>query len=102
MIEIPVVQYIISDCKGTNLSCGRKGSRSLLMNGLCCDCNIESDDDNNSCIYQELICSFHCKDQIIGKTTVKLNEHVFLAINNDFHDISFGGCGRSMYGATAK
>ena len=61
VIAIPVVQFIIGDCKGNDLLCDRKGGHSLNMKGLCRDCNVSPDDDDNTCIDKELICSFHMK-----------------------------------------
>ena len=37
---IPVIQYIIGDCKGNDLLCGRKAGHHINMKGLCRDCNI--------------------------------------------------------------
>ena len=100
VIAIPVIQFIIGDCKGNDLLCGRKGGHSLNMNGLCRDCDIKPDDGDNTCIGQELICSYHVKDMFVGKTKEELNEYSFLPINNCFHQLSFGGCDRNIYGAT--
>ena len=70
------------------------------MKGLCRDCNVSPDDGDNTCIDKELICSFHMKQNIEGKEIDELNEWSFLPINNCFHNISFGGCDRNIYGAT--
>ena len=100
VIAIPVVQFIIGDCKGNDLLCGRKGGHGLTMKGLCRDCNVSPDDGDNTCIDKPLICSFLRKDNIEGKEKEELNEWSFLPINNCFHNISFGGCERNIYGAT--
>ena len=50
VISIPVIQFIIGDCKGNLLLCGKKGSNSLNMNRLCRDCDIHPSDGNNMCI----------------------------------------------------
>ena len=55
VIAIPVIQYIIGDCKGNDTLCGRKGGHSLGMKGLCQDCNITPDDGDNTCIGGPLI-----------------------------------------------
>ena len=47
-----------------------------------------------------MICYFHIKDNVEGKEKEELNEWSFLPINNCFHNISFGGCERNIYGAT--
>ena len=44
VIAIPVIQFIIGDCKGNDLLCGRKGGHHLNMKGLCRDCNIAPKD----------------------------------------------------------
>ena len=100
VIAIPVVQFIIGDCKGNDLLCGRKGGHGLTMKGLCRDCDVSPDNGDNTCIDTELICSFHRKENIEGKETDELNQWSFLPINNCFHNISFGGCDRNIYGAT--
>ena len=58
VIAIPVIQFIIGDCKGNDLLCGRKGGHSLLMNGLCRDCNIHPKYADDTCIEKELRCQF--------------------------------------------
>ena len=65
VIAIPVIQFIISDCKGNNIPCGRKGEHSLLMNSICRDCDIIPSDGDNTCIGRELIYYFHEKADII-------------------------------------
>ena len=100
VIAIPVIQFIIGDCKGNDLLCGRKGGHSLSMRGLCRDCDIKPADGDNTCISQELICSYHVMDTFVGKTEEELNEYSFLPISNCFHQLSFGGCNRNIYGAT--
>ena len=67
-IAIPVFQFIIEDCKGNYLLCGRKGGHSLLMNIMCRDCDIIPSGGDNTCIGHALICSFHKKEHINGKS----------------------------------
>ena len=100
VIAIPVIQFIIGDCKGNDLLCGRKGGHSLLMNGLCRDCDVKPELGDDTCIDRNLMCKFITKDDVAGKDAATLNENSFLPINNCFHDISFGGCDRNVYGAT--
>ena len=50
VIAIPVIQFIIGDCKGNDLLCGRKGGHSLLMNGLCRDCDVKPEFGDETCI----------------------------------------------------
>ena len=67
VIAISVVQFIIGDCKGNDLLCGHKGGHSLNMKGLCRDCNVSPQDGNKTCIDEELICSYHMKENIKDK-----------------------------------
>ena len=100
VIAIPVIQFIIGDCKGNDLLCGRKGGHSLLMNGLCRDCNIQPMYADDTCIGKELRCKFITLDDVKGKDEKELERYSFLPIKNCFHDLSFGGCNRNIYGAT--
>ena len=100
VIAIPVIQFIIGDCKGNDLLCGRKGGHSLLMNGLCRDCNIHPKYADDTCIGKELRCQFITIDDVLGKTNDEIERYSFLPIKNCFHDLSFGGCKRNIYGAT--
>ena len=46
VVSILVIQFIIGDCKGNDLLYVRKVAHSLLVNGLCRDCDsIPMDDD---------------------------------------------------------
>ena len=54
VIKIPVIQFIIDDCKWNDLLCGRKGVHSLNMKGLCRDCDIKSSNGENNCFNSEL------------------------------------------------
>ena len=49
VIVIPVIQFIIGDCKENDLLCGRKGGHSLLMNCLCQDCDISPMHVDDTC-----------------------------------------------------
>ena len=100
VIAIPVIYFIIGDCKGNDLQCGHNGGDSLLMNGQCRYCNIILSDGDNTCIGRELICSFRKTVNIIGKSKDELYQFSFLPITNDFINISFGGCDRGIYDAT--
>lgn len=100
VIAIPVIQFIIGDCKGNDLLCGRKGGHSLLMNGLCHDCNIQPKYADDTYIGKKLCCQFITIDDVFGKTNDKIKRYSFLPIKNYFHDLSFGGCQLNIYGAT--
>ena len=100
VIAIPVIQFIIGDCKGNDLLCGRKGGHSLLMNGLCRDCNITPGKGDDTCIGKNLLCQYITINDIVDKDVEQLNSISFLPIDNCFHHLSFGGCNRNIYGAT--
>ena len=74
IIEIPVIQFIIGDCKGNDLLRGIKCGRSLNMKGLCRDCNVKLLDGDDTCIVEDLQCTFHNLDNVVGKTQEQLNE----------------------------
>ena len=67
VITIHVIQFIIGDCKGNDLLCGRKGGHSLNMNGLCRDCDIKPTDSDNTCIDRNFICSHCVINDFLGK-----------------------------------
>ena len=100
VIAIPVIQYIIGDCKGNDTLCGRKGGHSLNMKGLCRDCNIPPDDGDNICIDAPLICKYITKNDIEGKSKEELEKFSFIPIHNCFSQLSFGGDPRGIYGGT--
>ena len=100
VVAIPVVQFIIGDCKGNDLLCGRKGGHSLQMASMCRDCDVRPDDADDPCIGKELNCSFLNKRKIEGKSKEELDQFSYLYIENAFSRLSFGGCNRGIYGAT--
>ena len=100
VIAIPVIQFIIGDCKGNDLLCGRKGGHHLNMKGLCRDCNIAPKDGDKISSRRALPCKFHSIDTIVGRSKAELDKYSFLPIRNCFTNISFGGCRRNIYGAT--
>ena len=98
---IPVIQFIVGDCKGNDLLCGRKAGHSLKMKGLCRDCNISPGLGDDTCVSIEgLRCTYHDKNTIEQKTKEELDAISFLHIKNAFSKLSFGGCERSIWGAT--
>ena len=100
VIAMPVIQFIIGDCKGNDLLCGRKGGHHIDMKGLCRDCNISPNDGDNVCLNKELMCKFHSTETIVGCSKTELDKYSFLPIRNCFTNLSFGGCPRNIYGAT--
>ena len=47
VIAIPVIHFIIGDCKGNELLYDRKSGHALNMNGLSRDCDIKSCDGDS-------------------------------------------------------
>ena len=88
---IPVISFIIGDCKGNDLLCLRKGGHHPKMKGMCRDCNIAPDLGDNTCVGGPLLCQFLKKSDIENKTEEELAEISFLKANNCFQHISFGG-----------
>ena len=88
---VPIIAFIIGDCKGNDLLCLQKGGHHLKMKGLCRDCNIVPDDRDNTCIGGPLVCQFLKKSDIVGKTERELAEISFLYGTNNIHSLSFGG-----------
>ena len=58
VIAIPVIQFIIGDCKGNDTLCGRKGGHAINMKGLCRDCNISPQNGDDTCIDRPLLCKY--------------------------------------------
>ena len=100
VIAIPVIQFIIGDCKGNDLLCGRKGGHSLKMKGLCRDCNIEPQEGDETCLDTELLCSFIKKSDIEGKSKEETEALSYMNLHNAFSKMSIGGCDRGIFGAT--
>ena len=65
---IPVISFIIGDCKGNDLLCLRKGGHHPKMKGMCRDCNIAPDSGDDTCIGGPLLCQFLKKSDIENKT----------------------------------
>ena len=84
MITIPVIWFIIRDCKSKNVLCCMKGIQSLNMNGLFRDYDIYSSDGDNTLIGKELICKKITKEDIVGRNKDETDKYVFLPIQNYF------------------
>ena len=98
---IPVIQFIVGDCKGNDLLCGRMGGHNIEMGGLCRDCDVSP--SNGDLISDGDLpneCNFHTMEYLQSFDRKKLKKISFLPINNSFHHISFGGCERNIYGGT--
>ena len=94
------IQFVVGDCKGHNLLCGRFGSHNNT-NSLCRDCDVllkKSDDPNVTC---KRIKEDKIQHLINTNDTVKLKKLSFHNLkNNAFRDICFGGDPCGIYGAT--
>ena len=94
IIIVPVLQYIIGDCKGNDVLCGRKGTHSLDTPWLCRDCNIPS--------LQADSVTFRCEptgmDVIRGKSVEELSGMSHYQIDNAFWELPFGGCPLNIHG----
>ena len=94
------IQFVIGDCKGHNLLCGRFGSHNNT-NSLCRDCDVllkRSDNTNVICkrITEDKI--HHYIDTNNTKQLKKLSFHNLK--NNAFRNLCFGGDPCGIYGAT--
>ena len=88
IILVPVVQYVIGDCKGNDVHCGRKGTHSMDTPNLCRDCNIPSKEADNP--------NYPCKpikmSDIRGKSKMFLKGCSHYKIDNAWWQLNFGGC----------
>jgi hypothetical protein len=97
---VPVIQFIIGDCKGNDLLCGRMGGHHLHMKGLCRDCDISPMEGDDTAIGTPLKCNWHTIETIHNKSAEEKADLSFLPIRNAFVELPFGGCLRSIWGAT--
>lgn len=100
VILLPVIQFIIGDCKGNDLLCGRMGGHNLQMKGLCRDCNISPHCAHDIFLDRPLLCDFYKKSDFTNTSKELLLQKSFLPIKNCFNELSFGACDRGIYGAT--
>jgi len=95
----PILQFIISDCKGADYLTGRFGSHSKNVRGLVRDCNIPTrlgDRYNHVCQYFSKLSMQRSRD--VEGALINLSYH---RIHNSFHKISFGFCNKyGIYGST--
>ena len=100
VISIPVIQYIIGDCKDNDTLCGRKGGHYLSMKGLYHNYNIIPDYGDNTCIDDPLLFQYVTKYDVEGKIKEELDNISFIPIHNCFSELSFGGDNIGIYGGT--
>ena len=97
VVAIPVIQYVIGDCKGNDTLCGRKGGHALSMKGLCRDCDISPENGDDTCIDRPLLCQYLKKEDVENKSKEELDNISYLPIHNCFSQLSFGGDPRGIY-----
>ena len=95
IILVPVIQYVIGDCRGNDVHCaGRKGTHSLNTPNLCRDCNIPSQQGDNP--------NFWCRpikmSDIRGKSKEELGDCSHYEIDNAWWYLNFGGCSHNING----
>ena len=73
---------------------------SLCMKGLCRDCNIKSNNVDNTCLEGPLLCKYITKNDVEGENKEELDSISFISIHNCFSELSFGGDNRGLYGWT--
>ena len=83
MRVLPVIQYLIGDCKNHHIFCGRLSTHTLKTPWLCRDCNcpsLKADDENFEC-------RFLTKLDFLGKTEDELRQMSHVKIRNAFYDL---------------
>ena len=95
VIVYPDIQYIMCDCKGADVLCGRKGTHSLNTPWLCRDCNVPSRRGHDT----EFVCQWTKMRDIKGKTKEELAAMSHFKLkSNAFHKITMGLCVRNIHG----
>ena len=93
--KVPV-QFIIGDCKGDDILCGRYGSHGERVRHLVRDCDIltlESDDPDH-------VCRFFTSTEVQGWSHAQCKNFSFHKIHNAFWNVDFGGDPYGIYGST--
>ena len=93
IIIVPVIQYIIGDCKGNDVHCGRKGTHVLTTPRLCRDCNIPSLEADNV----HYRCEYSLMSDYKDKSKEELAAMSHYKIDNAWHDLPFGGCPHNIH-----
>ena len=94
IIIVPVIQYIIGDCKGNDVLCGRKGTHALGTPMLCRDCDIPSDLAD----VPTHLCNPITMNDIKNSTDEELFNKSHYNISNAFWELPFGGCPLNIHG----
>ena len=97
VIAKPAIQFIIGDCKGHDLLCGRKGGHSIATPGLCRDCDIKTVDAGNP----DVPCTFRTVASMLGKDKAYMDSISFNHLKrNCFDTLPFGASIHGIYGGT--
>ena len=90
------VQFVIGDCKGNDILCGRYGSHGEKVKHLVRDCDIQCEDADNP----DHVCRYFTEAEVQGWTVAQCKEMSFHKIRNAFWNVSFGGDEYGIYGST--
>ncbi len=90
------IQFIIGDCEGHDEICGRKKGHSLVMKGLCRDCDClpsQADDPDHECHFLK-------SSALESESEDELAERGFHHITNAFYRIELGSNPGGIFSAT--
>ena len=90
------VQFIIGDCKGNDILCGRYGSHSDKVPYLVRDCNVKTEDADDT----EHVCQYWVSSGIERWNKKQCEDHSFHKINNAFTELCYGGNKHGVFGST--
>ena len=93
--KIPI-QFVIGDCKGNDILCGRYGSHGEKVKHLVRDCDILTEDADDP--YH--LCTPFSQLQVQSWNKRECNDMSFHHIRNAFWDVNFGGNTEGIYGST--
>ncbi len=93
--KVPV-QFVIGDCKGNDILCGRYGSHGEKVMHLVRDCDILFEDADDP----DHVCRYFTEAEVQGWTVAECKEMSFHKIRNAFWNVNFGGDEYGIYGST--
>ena len=98
IIAKPSIQFIIGDCKGNDILCGRMGSHGVGMQNLVRDCDVRPHDGD--CPHHE--CYFRESDdmQRLILSGDAETQSFYSLTHNCFWELDFGGESGGIYGST--
>ena len=91
----PEIAFIICDCKGRDVFVGRHKGHSILMPGLCGDCNCKSKEASNI----NVSCSMRTLEPHQKKTKNDLKKESFHQIQNAFFPLNMGQSPYHIFGS---